>query len=510
MATVQGHNETVGDFLCSENDSLVLQVEDFVRLTQYVHVGLQLPKTTQDFRVRYPCDKLQSFFGKDPGLYDGLAQQLPLSYSECKSYDVEIEPNIDKLGYEIAALAHEGEQGMAEVHDCLKHVAAKESKISDPEVQASLKSIEVTLKGLITQLAQNKDWCNDLVIRMSQFQTVTTASQNTLHNQKQRWENNMPKLDQLNDEHIKHIDAARALAQDAQNAVNEATEKEKSAETRRTWRWGRVVLLATDLLTGPTVEELITRARNAQTAYEEAIKDENLHEKLFVLTYGLLSNIKSTIGQAGESLDSALNGIKSLMTTFSTTTTDLKALLTAVQDLEADIDETDVNETLVAFEDLRAAEAVWAKVKAHAKEFQEFSKLNKDMANNLGPASAYPTPASPSAPRSQDRLAAGEGLLVNQSISSNNGLYRLVLQNDGNLVLFGPHGAMWASQTSGRSDAFDLVMQADGNLVVYNIFSQPYWASDTWGETDNPEFVVHDNGNACIYAGGRPVWATNT
>ena len=41
----------------------------------------------------------------------------------------------------------------------------------------------------------------------------------------------------------------------------------------------------------------------------------------------------------------------------------------------------------------------------------------------------------------------------------------LAMQTDGNLVLYGPSGSRWASNT--WSPANKLVMQDDGNLVMY-------------------------------------------
>jgi hypothetical protein len=57
--------------------------------------------------------------------------------------------------------------------------------------------------------------------------------------------------------------------------------------------------------------------------------------------------------------------------------------------------------------------------------------------------------------------------VVNASIRSQDGRFVLVLQGDGNLVLYGPQGQpLWASNTAGHSDVWDAVMQGDGNFVV--------------------------------------------
>ena len=59
----------------------------------------------------------------------------------------------------------------------------------------------------------------------------------------------------------------------------------------------------------------------------------------------------------------------------------------------------------------------------------------------------------------------------------------LVLQGDGNLVLYNPSAAgarehpKWASKTNGKAKDCILVMQDDGNLVLYNGYKRAIWAS---------------------------------
>ena len=55
----------------------------------------------------------------------------------------------------------------------------------------------------------------------------------------------------------------------------------------------------------------------------------------------------------------------------------------------------------------------------------------------------------------------------------------LMLQSDGNLVLCdAANNTQWATMTSGRA-VTHVIMQFDGNLVIYN-GTAPIWASDTW------------------------------
>jgi hypothetical protein len=91
---------------------------------------------------------------------------------------------------------------------------------------------------------------------------------------------------------------------------------------------------------------------------------------------------------------------------------------------------------------------------------------------------------------------------------SNNGQYTLVLQaTDGNLVLYAPGGrALWATNRGGGAMA---AFQTDGNFVEYSSCCA-LWASNTVGRGGNL-LVVQDDGNLVMYAPGpRAVWATNT
>jgi hypothetical protein len=96
-------------------------------------------------------------------------------------------------------------------------------------------------------------------------------------------------------------------------------------------------------------------------------------------------------------------------------------------------------------------------------------------------------------------LPAGSQLVQNQWLSSPNGLYRLYMQNDGNLVMYeddrGRLSPLWASHTNG-SGAVRAVMQTDGNFVLYNARNQAVWASNTAGirSAQYARVTVNDDG----------------
>ncbi|MGB4758576.1 MAG: hypothetical protein WBP26_00810 [Candidatus Saccharimonadales bacterium] len=108
--------------------------------------------------------------------------------------------------------------------------------------------------------------------------------------------------------------------------------------------------------------------------------------------------------------------------------------------------------------------------------------------------------------------SAGGNLDINQSLYSNNGLFRLLMQGDGNLVLYKTGaGAIWASNTAGRGNSY-MAMQTDGNLVVYAFSYGPTWASNTSGPANNgSRLLVQDDGNVVVYGpAGQPLWSSGT
>jgi hypothetical protein len=116
-------------------------------------------------------------------------------------------------------------------------------------------------------------------------------------------------------------------------------------------------------------------------------------------------------------------------------------------------------------------------------------------------------------------LAPGDVLRVDQNLKSPNGQYELLLQQDGNLVLYqlfvSSKQPIWASGTVG-SGANLLTMQADGNLVLYAASlgpiwqGQPVWATDTSGAVGDAKGIaeLRDDGHLIVHTGSVAHWAT--
>ena len=110
--------------------------------------------------------------------------------------------------------------------------------------------------------------------------------------------------------------------------------------------------------------------------------------------------------------------------------------------------------------------------------------------------------------RKSDHLNLGQGLAAGGYIASPDGRLRLVMQADGNLVLYrtgaSPWAALWSSGTAGQPGA-RVVMQGDGNLVVYR-GSVAKWSSNTAGFGGSSIWLQNDS-NLVIYIKGRAIWA---
>lgn len=107
-------------------------------------------------------------------------------------------------------------------------------------------------------------------------------------------------------------------------------------------------------------------------------------------------------------------------------------------------------------------------------------------------------------------IPEGTYIYANEHLLSPSGDFQLIMQGDGNLVLYdlSTGVARWATGTEGNSGNF-AVFQTDGNLVVYSSSGQALWSSHTYpysGMTLN----MQDDGNLVIYQGSSPLWASDT
>lgn len=109
-----------------------------------------------------------------------------------------------------------------------------------------------------------------------------------------------------------------------------------------------------------------------------------------------------------------------------------------------------------------------------------------------------------------DTLQSGQSLPINGTLDSGDGRFVLVMQSDGNLVMYRQGGsARWATGTDGKPFG-RLDMQTDGNLVLYDPAGKPLWATGTNGHA-GARLVMQDDGNLLIYStSGTALWASGT
>lgn len=129
--------------------------------------------------------------------------------------------------------------------------------------------------------------------------------------------------------------------------------------------------------------------------------------------------------------------------------------------------------------------------------------------SNDAPLWATATYHVPSYSGSVLHLLKGGTLLPMQSLQMADRTHVLMMQTDGNLVLYSGGTPIWASYTQGHPGAY-AVMQADGNLVIYAPTRQPLWATYT-NANPGSTIVLQNDGNVVIYnAAVKPVWQTQT
>lgn len=117
------------------------------------------------------------------------------------------------------------------------------------------------------------------------------------------------------------------------------------------------------------------------------------------------------------------------------------------------------------------------------------------------------------------QLTSGRELVSNSAHSllvSPNRRYHLVVQTDGNLVVYdGAPGSnpLWASNTNGKGQQpFRLSMQLDQHLCLYDGTNKCVWASGVYGKGQGAaSAVLQDDGNFCVYdSTHKAMWCTRT
>lgn len=114
---------------------------------------------------------------------------------------------------------------------------------------------------------------------------------------------------------------------------------------------------------------------------------------------------------------------------------------------------------------------------------------------------AVPDASSPRWYSGSVGLNAGQSVKQNQPVISADGRTELILQGDGNLVMYQDYRPMWATGTSGTDAANGtLSMQTDGNLVLYGQSGTALWAASREGAPlqAGAHFWSYNNSLSCL------------
>ena len=107
----------------------------------------------------------------------------------------------------------------------------------------------------------------------------------------------------------------------------------------------------------------------------------------------------------------------------------------------------------------------------------------------------------------------GSALSPGQRLDGNQGLaiagFRALMQTDGNFVLRRDGRVVWHTGTQRNPGAF-LVMQGDGNAVIYSASGLPLWTTRTGGNPGS-SMRLQTDGNLVVYKpDGAPSWSRLT
>ena len=103
-----------------------------------------------------------------------------------------------------------------------------------------------------------------------------------------------------------------------------------------------------------------------------------------------------------------------------------------------------------------------------------------------------------------NRMTANRTLRRGMYLTSARGRYKLLLQDDGNLVLYAPSGPIWSNH---RFDTQYAIMQRDGNFATYARGNIANWSTATSGK-GGKRLVVQRDGNLVLYAGTKALWSS--
>lgn len=97
-----------------------------------------------------------------------------------------------------------------------------------------------------------------------------------------------------------------------------------------------------------------------------------------------------------------------------------------------------------------------------------------------------------------------DGLFPNDFIQDPGNNWRLIMQGDGNLVEYGPHGSVWSNRKIGKGLQY-LALEGNGHIVTRTVTN----GSLTWNTSGGGSFFqIQGDGNLVLYnSANRAIWA---
>jgi subtilase family serine protease len=112
-------------------------------------------------------------------------------------------------------------------------------------------------------------------------------------------------------------------------------------------------------------------------------------------------------------------------------------------------------------------------------------------------------------PSGTTTLLPGAALKAGWFLHDSTNRMQLSMQSDGNLVVRHSGAAKWATATSRYPGGY-LTLQTDGNLVLRDKTGAARWNSHTVGAGPATRLVMQSDGNAVLYKGPTAIWNSHT
>ncbi|WIB65313.1 hypothetical protein [Curtobacterium sp. MCBD17_040] len=109
-----------------------------------------------------------------------------------------------------------------------------------------------------------------------------------------------------------------------------------------------------------------------------------------------------------------------------------------------------------------------------------------------------------------DTLTQNGVLTAGQSLWDTAKRRELIVQADGNVVVYKDKKAAWSTRTNGKGGT-KLTLQSDGNLVLYTKAGKAIWSTGTYRLSGSGmKLTQQADGNLVLYKNGKAKWATGT